>query len=85
MKRMNPGQADGFSLIEVGVALAVATFCLVPIVGLLPVGLTNNQSIVRETMATSLADAVIDDLRPRHPRPRLRPTMVCLFRPPAPP
>ena len=53
----------GFSLVEVVLALAVAAFCLVVILGLLPVGLTSNRSSINQTVASGLARAVISDLR----------------------
>jgi uncharacterized protein (TIGR02598 family) len=55
--------AAGFSLVEVVVALALTTFCLLTLLGLLSVGNLNNVSILDQTAATSLASAVISDLR----------------------
>ncbi len=53
----------GFSLIEVALALSVATFCLIIILGLLPVGLNSNQTSIRQTVAASLARGILSDLR----------------------
>jgi hypothetical protein len=62
MKRQRTSQ-DAFSLVEVVFALGVATFCLLPILALLPIGLTTNQNTLRDTTAAGLAVAVTDDLR----------------------
>ena len=53
----------GFSLIEVTLALGVAGFCLVTIMGLIPLGLNSNQNSLEQTMAASLASQVYSDLR----------------------
>jgi uncharacterized protein (TIGR02598 family) len=63
MKKRPVSRREGFSLIEVVLALGVAVFCLLPIVGLIPIGLTTNQDTIRETTATSLAEAVASDLK----------------------
>ncbi len=67
MKKRHASRREGFSLVEVVLALAVAVFCLLPIVGLIPIGLTTNQDTIRETTATSLAEAIADDLRATPP------------------
>jgi uncharacterized protein (TIGR02598 family) len=54
---------SGFSLVEVTLALAVAAFCLIVILGLLPVGLNSNQASIKQTVAASLARGIISDLR----------------------
>jgi Tfp pilus assembly protein PilV len=53
----------GFSLVEVSLALGVAGFCLVSIMGLLPVGLTSNQNSLEQTGASSVAAQIFGDLR----------------------
>jgi len=58
----HPG-TDGFSLVEIGLALGIAAFALFAIFGLLPVGIASNQSSVRQTEALNLATAVVEDLR----------------------
>jgi uncharacterized protein (TIGR02598 family) len=61
---MKASRSDaGFSLVEVVVALAVAAFCLLALLGLLSVGNMNNASSIEQTTAASLAAAVIADLR----------------------
>ena len=52
-----------FSLVEVTVALGIAGFCLLTIVGLLPVGLSNNMSSIEQPGAANLARGIITDLR----------------------
>lgn len=66
---MNSGRHGGqaFSLVEVAVALAVAAFCLVAILGLLPVGLKSDQTANAETAATGILSAVTADLRATPP------------------
>ena len=51
-----------FSLIEVTIALGLATFCLTAIFGLLPVGLNSNLAASNETTATGILAAVSADL-----------------------
>jgi Tfp pilus assembly protein PilV len=58
-----PRSARGFSLIEVTLAIGIAAFCLVCILGLLPIGLTSNQNSVEQTAAAGWASAVAADLR----------------------
>lgn len=62
MKKGHP-ESKGFSLAEVCLALGVAAFCLVSVLGLLPVGLTSNSNSVQQTTAAGLMAAVIGDLQ----------------------
>jgi hypothetical protein len=55
--------AAAFSLVEVALALGVAGFCLVPLVGLLPLGFTSNQAAFSQTTAASIITHVLTDLR----------------------
>ncbi|MEO7931519.1 MAG: hypothetical protein ABIT76_00020 [Chthoniobacterales bacterium] len=52
-----------FTLVEVTLALGVASFALVAIFGLLPVGLTSNQNSYEQTAAASIAVSISADLR----------------------
>ena len=52
-----------FTLIEVALALGVAGFCLIPLFGLLPMGINSNQTSVNQTAAGGIASAVLSDLR----------------------
>jgi len=57
----------GFTLIEVALAVGVAGFCLVTISGLLPIGLSSNQTSLDQTMACNIASAIVSDLRCAQP------------------
>jgi len=61
MKQKNWNKA-GFSLVEVALALGVASVCLGSIMTLLPVGLNNCQNASSQTGATSLMTAILTDL-----------------------
>ena len=65
MKRLK--RTSGFSLVEVAFALAVAVFCLVTIMGLLPVGLTSSRATTGETAANGILNEVVADLRSTGP------------------
>jgi hypothetical protein len=58
-----PRSSAGFSLIEVALALGVAAFALVAIIGLIPVGLNSNQASSDQTAAAGLAAGIVADLR----------------------
>jgi len=62
MNGFHPGRS-GFTLAEVAIALAVTAFCLVAILGLLPVGMRSNQASVEQTVSNGILSAVITDLR----------------------
>ncbi len=53
----------GFSLTEVAIALAIASFCLTSIVGLIPVGLQANQAASGQTVTNGIVSSVVADLR----------------------
>lgn len=53
---------QGFSLIEVTIALSVAAFCLLAILGLLQTGVTSQRATIEQTAATSLASVIFADL-----------------------
>src|ERR1700730_4175808 len=52
-----------FSIVEVVLALGVAAFCLIAILGLLPAGLNTNQTSTRQTTANGILSAIVADLR----------------------
>ena len=60
-------QTSGFSLVEVAFAIAVAVFCLVTIMGLLPVALTSGRATAGETAANGILNEVVADLRATSP------------------
>ncbi len=53
----------GFSLVEVVLALGVATFCLLTLLGLLAVGINSNKMTIEQSAAVNIASAVAADLR----------------------
>jgi uncharacterized protein (TIGR02598 family) len=52
----------GFSLVEVTLALGVASVCLIAIFGFLPVGLQTNRDAIQQVAAGDLLGSVIADL-----------------------
>lgn len=56
-------RADGFSLVEVALALAILSVGMVGVLALLPVGLDSARQVYAETVATSVAQTGISDLR----------------------
>lgn len=62
MKLRRPSPS-GFSLIEVTIALGIATFCLVALFALLPIGLNTNRDTIEQTIATSIAANIASDIR----------------------
>jgi len=52
-----------FSLVEVVLALGVASFSMVSILGLLPVGLNNSRSSTAQTGAMNLITSIAADIR----------------------
>jgi len=52
-----------FSLVEVTLALGVASVCLIAIFSLLPVGLRTNQNAIQQVAASDILGAVMADLR----------------------
>jgi uncharacterized protein (TIGR02598 family) len=61
MKRSLP--RSGFSLVEVTLALGVAAFCLISVMGLLPIGVQTNRAAVQQTTANDILSAVVSDIR----------------------
>ncbi len=54
---------SAFSLVELVLALGVASFCLVSILALFPIGLSTNQIAIQQTADTSLARSIAADLQ----------------------
>ena len=63
MKSRNLRRQAGFSLVEVALALGVAAFCILPVVGLLDIGYNANRASIRQTAAASIAAAISTDLK----------------------
>lgn len=67
---LNSTKAAGrraFTLVEVTLALGVACFCLLPLVGLLPLGLSSNQTSLNQTVAGNIGGAIFADMRSVQP------------------
>ncbi len=54
---------QGFSLVEVTLALGIAGFSLLAIFGLLPVGITSHRNALEQTAAAGIATGIFADLR----------------------
>ena len=62
MNPVLPRASRGFSLVEISIALGVAAFCLLAIVGLLQTGLTSEQSTVGTTSAWGILSSAHADM-----------------------
>lgn len=58
---MDNDDCGGFSLVEVVLALAIFVFAIIPIIGLLSIGLNVNRESEDETFATSVMSVVVRD------------------------
>jgi len=56
-------KAAAFSLVEVTLALGVAAFCLIAVLGLLPTSLKTQQGSVEQTVANGVMTEILGDLR----------------------
>ena len=61
MRRLSAAAA--FSLIEVTLALGIGAFCLIAVMGLIPIGVLTNRNATSQTRATNIMAAVMADLR----------------------
>jgi type II secretory pathway pseudopilin PulG len=52
-----------FSLVEIVLALGVAAFALIAVMGTLPIGLKTQQASVQQTVANAIMSQIVDDLR----------------------
>lgn len=55
--------SSAFSLVEVTLALGVAAFALIAILGMLPVGLKSQQAGIQQTTANQIISEILADLR----------------------
>lgn len=53
----------GFSLIEVTIALGITAFCLVPIIGMLPVGLRSLKNSTEQAAAAAIVNQIAITIR----------------------
>lgn len=58
---------NGFSLVEVTLALGVAAFSLIAIFGLLPIGLQTQRNATEQTAAPGILSAIAADMRATPP------------------
>src|SRR6476646_4219948 len=61
MKKLS--SAGAFSLIEVTLAIGIASFCLIAVFGLVPVAALTNRNATSQTVATNMMATVMADLR----------------------
>jgi uncharacterized protein (TIGR02598 family) len=54
--------ASGFSLVEVSVAMAIVSFAMVSILGLIPMGLTNFRQAMNNTVEAQIVQGITSDL-----------------------
>ena len=54
---------SAFSLVELTLAIGIAAFCLITVIGLIPVGVQTNRNATSQTTATNIMAAVVTDLR----------------------
>jgi uncharacterized protein (TIGR02598 family) len=54
---------SGFSLVELTLALGVASFCLITVFALLPIGVLTNRNATSQTAANGIIASVIADMR----------------------
>ena len=54
---------SAFSMVELTLALGVAGFCFLAVLGLLPVGVQTNQRAISQTAATGIFSNVVADMR----------------------
>jgi hypothetical protein len=52
-----------FSLVELTLALGIAAFCLIAVIGLVPVAALTNRNATSQTAATNVIASVIADMR----------------------
>jgi type II secretory pathway pseudopilin PulG len=63
VRRRSRSEAAAFSLVEVTLALGVAAFCLVAVLGLIPTGLKTQQASTNETTANQIIAQIFSFLR----------------------
>lgn len=60
---MTGNSSSGFSLVEVTLALGIASLCLIAVFGLVPIGVQTNRTAIAQTAAVSILSSVTADLR----------------------
>jgi uncharacterized protein (TIGR02598 family) len=59
----SPRSSTAFSLVEVTLALGIAAFCLIAVLGLMPVAALTNRNATSQTAATNIIASVVADMR----------------------
>ena len=54
---------SAFSLIELTLAIGIAAFCLLAVMGLIPIAVQTNRNATSQTAATNIIASVIADMR----------------------
>ncbi|MDR0534466.1 MAG: Verru_Chthon cassette protein B [Verrucomicrobiales bacterium] len=60
---MRKNKSNGFSLVEVVLALGILVFCLVALLGLLPMGIQSFRSAMSMTVESQIAQSLSSDLQ----------------------
>jgi len=63
MRGLVPEGGLGFSMVEVILALGMTTFCILILMGLLPVGIHSDKTTLQQSIAANIAGAAMADLR----------------------
>src|SRR5437867_3548078 len=61
--KQSRAKTAAFSLVEVTLALGVAAFCLIAVLGLLPTSLKTQQASIEQTTANQIISTIFSDLR----------------------
>jgi uncharacterized protein (TIGR02598 family) len=61
--KRSANKVSAFSLVEVTLALGVAAFCLIAVLGLLPASIKTQQASIQQTTANSIISQIFSDLR----------------------
>lgn len=59
---VRPSNISGFSLVEIVIAMGILTFCLVAIMGLLPVGLSTLREATGATIEAQIVSQIASDV-----------------------
>ncbi len=63
MKLKAPRFLSAFTLVEVTLSLGIAAFCMVNLLGLIPVGVASQKTSAEQTGAAWIATSIVEDLR----------------------
>lgn len=63
LHQLHRNLAGAFTLVEIALAMAVGSFCLLTVLGLMPVGLASNKVAITQFAASNVAAQIAADLR----------------------